>query len=111
MANPNPRDHRATGTPATLTRERFEQELRDLACGERLFDETAKGRRTFTVRELVQMPESMQRCIKSISVRPVKQDAGDGTADQVMDVTLWGKTRAFRLAGRAGMHELGSARK
>ena len=69
----------------------------------RLFDEIAKGRRTFTVRELVEMPESMQRCVKSIKVRHVTPDAGDGPTEQVVDVTLWGKTRALKLAARAGL--------
>jgi len=48
------------------------------------------------------MPEAMQRCIKSIKVRTVK-DSGDGTTEQVVEVRLWGKTRAIRLAARAGM--------
>jgi hypothetical protein len=39
------------------------------------------------VREIVEMPESVQRCIKSIKVRTAK-DSGDGTADQVVDETL-----------------------
>ena len=48
------------------------------------------------------MPEAMQRAIRSIKVRTVK-DSGDGTADQVVDVKLWGKARALKLAARAGM--------
>jgi hypothetical protein len=112
MANPYPRPHPPTGSPSTLTREWWEQEVRGLAFRDPLlFDQIAKGRRTFTVRELVQMPESVQRCIRSIKVRPVTQDAGDGTADQVVEVKLWGKTRALKLAARAGMHDLGSPRK
>jgi hypothetical protein len=101
MAKPNPRGHRPTDSPDTFTRERWEQELRYLAFRDpRDFDQIANGRRTFTVRELQAMPEAMQRAIRSIKVR-TGRDAGDGTADQVMDVTLWGKTRALKLAARA----------
>jgi hypothetical protein len=104
MAKPHPRGHRPTDSPNTFTRERWEQEVRGLAFRDpRVFDQIAKGRRTFTVREIVEMPESMQRCIKSIKVRHVTPDAGDGSADQVIDVKLWGTTRALKLAARAGM--------
>jgi hypothetical protein len=101
MAKSNPRGHRPTDSPDTFTRERWEQEVRGL--DPQLFDQIAQGRRTFTVRELVEMPQSMQRCIKSIKVRHVTPDAGDGSADQVIDVKLWGTTRALKLAARAGM--------
>jgi hypothetical protein len=58
MANPHPRRHPPTGSPSTLTREWWEQEVRCLAFRDpRVFDQIAKGRRTFTVRELVQIPE------------------------------------------------------
>ncbi len=60
-----------------------------------------QGRRTFTVRELQAMPEAMQRAIRSIKVRTVK-DTVAGT-EQVVDVKLWGKARALMLAARAGM--------
>jgi hypothetical protein len=110
MANPHPRGHRQTDSPDTFTREWWEQEVRGLARGPGVFDQVAQGRRTFTVSELRAMPEAMQRCIKSIKVHGVN-DAGDGTTDQLVDVTLWGKTRALKLAARAGMHDLGSPRK
>ena len=42
------------------------------------------------------MPEAMQRAIRSIKVRTVK-DSGDGTTDQVVEVKLWGKARALKL--------------
>ena len=103
MAKPHPRGHRPTDSPDTFTRERWEQEVRYLAFRDPLlFDQTAKGRRTFTVRELRAMPEAMQRAIRSIKVRTVK-DSGDGTTDQAVDVKLWEKTRALKLAARAGM--------
>lgn len=108
MARPHPRGHRPTDSPNTFTRERWEQEVRGLAF--RDFDKIVQGRRTFTVSELRAMPEAMQRCIKSIKVHGVN-DAGDGTTDQLVDVTLWGKTRALKLAARAGMYDLGSPRK
>ena len=54
------------------------------------------------VRELQAMPEAMQRAIRSVKVRTVR-DAGDGTTEQVVDVKLWEKTRALKLAARAGM--------
>jgi hypothetical protein len=100
MAKPNPRGHRPTDSPDTFTRERWEQELRGLALGD--FDQIAQGRRTFTISELRAMPEAMQRCIKSIKVRTVR-DAGAGTTEQVVDVKLWGKAQALKLAARAGM--------
>jgi hypothetical protein len=49
------------------------------------------------------MPEWMQRRIKSIKVRHVTPDAGDGPTEEVVDVTLWGKAGALKLAARAGM--------
>jgi hypothetical protein len=103
MADPHPRGHRSKANTDTLTREWWEQEVRGLARGPGLFDQFAQGRRTFTVRERVEMPQSMQRCIKSIKVRHVTPDAGDGSADQVIDVKLSGTTRALKLAARAGM--------
>jgi hypothetical protein len=108
MATSHPRGHRPTDSPDTFTRERWEQEVRCL--DPQLFDETAKGRRTFTLRELRAMPEAMQRAIRSVKVRTVK-DSSDGTTDQVVDVKLWGKARALKLAARAEMHALGSPRK
>jgi hypothetical protein len=100
MAKPNPRGHRPTDSPDTFTRERWEQELRCL--DPQLFDQIAQGRRTFTISELRAMPEAMQRAIRSVKVHGVK-DSSDGTTEQVVDVKLWGKTRALKLAVRAGM--------
>jgi hypothetical protein len=93
MANPTPRGHRPTGSNNALTRERWEQGVRCLAF--RDSDQIAQGRRTFTVRELRAMPEAMQRAIRSIKVRTVR-DSGDGTTEQVVEVKLWRTTRAVR---------------
>ena len=39
--------------------------------------------------------------LKDAWIRTVNH-SGDGTTDQVVDVKLWGKTRAFKLAAREG---------
>jgi acid phosphatase len=59
----HPRRH----PPNTLTRERWEQESAGLAFRDpRVFDQIAKGRARSRCASFVQMPESVQRCIRSI---------------------------------------------
>ena len=72
MAEPHPRGHRPTDSPNTFTREWWEQEVRGLAFRDpRVFDQIAKGRHTFTVREIVEMrsrcngASSQSKCARS----------------------------------------------
>jgi len=94
---------RTPGSKNKLTRERVEQELRYIALSDpiRLFDRTAKGQRTFTLREIHAMPEEMRRCIASVKVRTENLTAGDDAQDTTVEVRLWDKTKALELCARA----------
>ena len=94
---------RPKGSKNKLTRERVEQELRYLALQDpiALFDRVAKGKRTFKLRELVDMPEEMRRCVASVKVRTENLTAGDGEQDTTVEVRLWDKTKALELCARS----------
>lgn len=94
---------RRPGTKNKLTRERVEQELRYIALSDpiALFDRTAKGQRSFTLREIHAMSEEMRRCIASVKVKTENLTAGDGEQDTTVEVKLWDKTKALELCARA----------
>lgn len=105
--NPNPPKlppgpGRPKGAKNKLTRERIEKELRFIALSDpiRLFDRVAKGKRTFTLREIHDMPEEMRRCIASVKVRTENLTAGDNKQDTTVEVRLWDKTKALELCAR-----------
>lgn len=113
MANPNPvrvrtlpngpGHGRPKGSKNKLTRERVEQELRYIALQDpiALFDRSAKGKRTFTLKDIHDMPEEMRRCIASVKVRTENLTAGDDSQDQTVEVRLWDKTKALELCARS----------
>lgn len=113
MANPNPKrvrelpngpgHGRTKGSKNKLTKERVERELRYIALSDPvlLFDRVAKGQRTFTLRDIHNMPEEMRRCIASVKVRTENLTAGDGAQDTTVEVRLWEKTKALELCARA----------
>lgn len=101
---PNGPGHgRPKGSKNKLTKERVERELRYIALSDPvlLFDRVAKGQRTFTLRDIHNMPEEMRRCIASVKVRTENLTAGDKAQDTTVEVRLWEKTKALELCARA----------
>lgn len=94
---------RPKGSKNHLSRERVELELRRLALSNIIDAFTAAhgNRRTFTLRELRQMPEDFQRCIASVKVRTENLTAGDDSQDTTVEIKLWDKTKALELCARA----------
>lgn len=118
MANPNPvTKHlkrtagpgRPPGSKNKLTRERVEQELRVLAFTNtaaasfaKLKDPiTGKLRNVFSLKEVHEMPEEVQRCIASIKTRRENLGSGDGVQDETVEIRWWDKVKALELCGRA----------
>lgn len=112
MANPHPKTAhlkrdagpgRPKGSKSRLTRERVEQELRYIALSDpmALFDQVAKGRRQFKLREIHQMSPEMRRCIASVKVKTENLTAGDKQQDTTVEVKLWDKTKALELCARS----------
>lgn len=101
-AHLKPGPGRPKGSKNRLSRERIEQELKYLALSDpvKLFDRAAKGSRTFTLKQIHDMPEEMRRCIASVKVRTENLTAGDGSQDQTVEVKLWEKTKALELCAR-----------
>ena len=102
--NPPPLPHgpghgRTPGAKNKLTRERVETELRRIALldPDTLFDRTAKGKRTFTLKEISAMAPDTRACIASIKVRTENLAAGDGQQDTTIEVKLWDKMHAIEL--------------
>ncbi len=81
----------------------MEKELRFIAFSDpkALFDRTAKGKRTFTLREIHNMSEETRRCIASVKVRTENLTAGDDAQDTTVEIRLWEKTKALELCARA----------
>lgn len=65
------------------------------------FERVHGNRRAFTLRELREMPEEMQRAISSVKVRTENLDAGDDKQDTTIEIRLWDKVRALELGARA----------
>ena len=112
MSNPNPgnRDKLLRGGPGRpkgsknkITRERWEQEVRALALSNivQAFTAVHGNKRSFTLRELRQMPEEMQRAISGVKVRTENLTSGDGETDTTIEIKLWDKTKALELGARA----------
>lgn len=106
---PNGPGHgRTKGSKNKLTRERVEQELRVLALTntaslsfEKLRDAKGKLRKTFTLREVHDMPEDVQRCIASIKVRTENLTPGDDKQDTTVEIRWWDKVKALELCARS----------
>jgi len=94
---------RPKGSKNKLTRERWEQEVRAIALSNivEAFTAVHGNKRSFTLRELRQMPEEMQRAISSVKVRTENLTSGDGETDTTIEIRLWDKTRALELGARA----------
>lgn len=103
--NPNriklpPGPGRPKGSKNKLTRERVEQELRVIALMNAR-DLFGSGKTRFTMREIAEMPEEMQRCIASVKVRTENLTSDDGKQDQTVEVRLWPKVHALELCARS----------
>lgn len=99
---------RPKGSKNKITRERVEQELRALAFTNtaalsfaKLKDGNGKLRRVFSLREVHDMPEDVQRCIASIKVRTENLTAGDGEQDTTVEIRWWDKVKALELCARS----------
>lgn len=98
---PNGPGHgRPKGAKNKLTRERVEEELRiiGLMNAAKLF---GTGKKRYTLREIAEMPEEMQRCIASVKVRTENLAAGDGEQDTTVEIKLWPKVQALELCARS----------
>ena len=98
---PNGPGHgRTKGSKNKLTRERVEQELRVVALmnARALF---GTGKKRYTLRDISEMSEDMQRCIASVKVRTENLSAGDDKQDQTVEIRLWPKVQALELCARS----------
>ncbi len=97
---------RPKGTPNKVTRARVETELRHIAFSdpkdlfERLMSADGKRSRTFTLREICAMPESIRRAISSVKVRTENLKSGDGEQDTTVEIKFWDKVKALELIGK-----------
>ena len=106
---PNGPGHgRTKGSKNKLTRERVEQELRVLALTntaalsfEKFRHPDGRLRTTFSLREVHEMPEDVQRCIASIKVRTENLTAGDDKQDTTVELRWWDKVKALELCARS----------
>jgi hypothetical protein len=114
MANPNPGANwkgkrvsggpgRPKGSPNRLTRERVEQELRHLALFDprKLLGRTGKMTRTFTLRDIADLPDDVAACISSYDVVLGNQNKSDDALETVIKVRWYDKTKALELCCRS----------
>lgn len=108
--NPHPKtDHlkrdagpgRPKGSKNKLTREMVENELRIVALTNTAAAMFGSGKRKFTLREIAEMPEALQRCIAGVKVRTENLTPGDDAQDQTVEVKLWDKVKALELCARS----------
>ncbi len=99
---PNGPGHgRTLGSKNKLTRARVEQELRVVAMTNAARLMFGTGKKRFTLREIAEMPEELQRCISSVKVRTENLNAGDDEQDQTVEIRLWPKVQALELCARS----------
>lgn len=99
---PNGPGHgRTKGAKNKLTREMVERELRFVALTNTARLMFGKGKRRFTLREIHEMPEELQRCIAGVKVRTENLTPGDNAQDQTVEVKLWDKVKALELCARS----------
>ena len=94
---------RPKGSKNAITREEWDREVRFLAFSDvaQLFDRVHKGARTFTLRQIQDMPPEIRKCIASVKVKTENLTAGDGEQDTTVEIKLWSKTEALQLGARA----------
>ena len=110
----NPKGHPATlkprgepgpgrpkGAKNKLTRERVEQELRVVALTNAARLMFGSGKKKYTMREIAEMPEELQRCIASVKVKTENLTAGDDAQDTTVEIRLWPKVQALELCARS----------
>ena len=92
---------RPKGSKNKLTREMVENELRIVALTNTASKMFGNGKRRFTLREIGEMSEDMQRCIAGVKVRTENLTPGDDAQDQTVEVKLWDKVKALELCARS----------
>jgi hypothetical protein len=111
MSNPNPKrgplphgpgHGRTKGAKNKLTIEKVENEIRRIAMvnAKDLFEGIHGNRKTFTLREIKNMPDDVSACISSIKVKTENLTAGDGQQDTTVQVTLWDKVKALEMCAK-----------
>ncbi len=99
---PNGPGHgRTLGSKNKLTRARVEQELRVVAMTNAARLMFGTGKKKFTLREIAEMPEELQRCIASVKVKTENLTAGDDAQDTTVEIRLWPKVQALELCARS----------
>lgn len=99
---PNGPGHgRPKGSKNKLTREMVENELRIVALTNTAAAMFGDGKRKFTLREIGEMSEDMQRCIAGVKVKTENLTPGDDAQDQTVEVKLWDKVKALELCARS----------
>jgi hypothetical protein len=101
---PNGPGHgRPKGAKNKITKADWDREVRFLAFSDvaQLFDRVHKGARTFTLRQIHEMPKAIRACISSVKVKTENLTAGDGEQDTTVEIKLWSKTEALQLGARA----------
>lgn len=78
-----------------------ENELRIVALTNTAAAMFGNGKRKFTLREIGEMSEDMQRCIAGVKVKTENLTPGDNAQDQTVEVKLWDKVKALELCARS----------
>lgn len=94
---------RPKGSKNKLTREDVERELRYIALSDplALFERAHGKKRTFTLRQIHDMPIEVRKCIASIKERVENLTPGDDAQDTTVEIRLWDKTKALELCARS----------
>lgn len=94
---------RPKGSKNKLTRARVEQELRHIALYDpiSLFQRTGKSARSWTLKNIQDMPPEIRRALGSVKVRTENLTSGDGTQDTTVEIRLLDKVKALELCARA----------
>jgi hypothetical protein len=93
---------RPKGSKNKLTRARVEEEIRRVALFDAgaLFERVHGQRRTFTLREVAEMPAEVRACIASVKVRTENLTTGDKKQDQTVEIRLWNKIPALEMCAK-----------
>lgn len=93
---------RPQGSKNKLTRERVEQELRFIALFDprTLLGRVKKGKQSFTLREIADLPDEVARCIASYDVVLGNVDKSDESLETVIKVRWYDKVKALELCAR-----------
>jgi hypothetical protein len=92
---------RPKGSKNKLTRAMVENELRVVAMTNAARLMFGNGKKKYTLREIAEMPDELQRCIASVKVKTENITAGDDKQDETVEIRLWPKVQALELCARS----------